>query len=215
MQLFTYFRSSAAYRVRIALNIKGMAYDSVPVNLLAGDHKQPAYRAKNPQGRVPAFLDDEGNFFTQSTAILEYLEEKHPTPSLLPGDSAARARIRQFAAIIACDIHPLNNLSVLKYLKDNFAAGEPAVAAWYAHWIQAGFAAAEALLETTKTDRDGPYAFGFQPTFADACLVPQMYNARRYDVDLAAFPRLVAVDAFCRQQPAFIAAAPDSQADAP
>jgi maleylacetoacetate isomerase len=207
MKLYTYFRSSAAYRVRIALNLKGLAYESSPVNLLKGEHRQDAYRIVNPHGRVPA-LDLGEIVLTQSPAILEYLDEAYPEPPLLPGDPVERARIRAVASLVGCDIHPLNNLTVLSYIKRQLGHDQAAVDEWYAHWIRQGFDAVEAML------RPGPYAFGAQPTMADIYLVPQVFNARRFEIPLDAYPNIAAVEAACAAHPAFRDAAPASQPDA-
>ena len=210
LRLYTYFRSSAAYRVRIALNIKKIAYEPVFVHLRRGEQQGESYRAVNPQGLVPA-LETKQGVLAQSLAIIEYLDETHPAPPLLPADPFARAQVRRMAQIIACDIHPLNNLQVLKTLKRDFGADEEAIGRWYAQWIHRGFAALEALV--------GQYGgagrcFGEEATLADVCLVPQMANARRFAVDLAPFPRLVEIDAALRALPAFAAAAPEVQPDA-
>ena len=207
MKLYTYFRSSAAYRVRIALNLKGVRYDSVPVNLLQGEHTSEAYAAVNPQKRVPA-LDIGGTVLVQSPAILEYLDEIHPEPPLLPVGAVARARVRAVCALIACDIHPLNNSSTLAYLRQRLGQDQAALDAWYAHWVLQGFDAIERMLEP------GPFAFGARPTLADVYLVPQVFNARRFNVPLDSYPRIVAADAACAALEAFQAAAPDRQADA-
>ncbi len=209
-RLYTYFRSSAAYRVRIALNLKGLAYEPVFVHLRHGEQQSESYRAVNPQGLVPALETDEG-VLAQSLAIIEYLEETHPSPPLLPAAPFARAQVRRMAQIIACDIHPLNNLAVLKTLKRDFGADEQAVGRWYAHWIRRGFAALEELVARYGS---AERCFGEAVTVADVCLVPQMANARRFAVDLAPFPRLVAIDTALRSLPAFAAAAPAAQPDA-
>ncbi len=210
IRLYTYFRSSAAYRVRIALNIKKIPYEPVFVHLRRGEQQAPAYRAVNPQGLVPALETDSG-VIAQSLAIIEYLEETHPEPPLLPADPFARAQVRRMAQIIACDIHPLNNLQVLKTLKRDFGADEAAIGRWYAHWIHRGFAALEELVGRYGSSE---HCFGEEVTLADVCLVPQMANARRFAVDLAPFPRLVAIDEALRALPAFAAAAPEAQPDA-
>ncbi len=207
MKLYTYFRSSAAYRVRIALALKGIAWENAFVHLVKGEHLSPDYRSVNVQGRVPS-LDDDGEIILQSPAILEYLEETHPEPPLLPGNASSRARIRAVCAIIGCDIHPLNNLSTLKYLKNELGVGEDARNAWYAHWIHEGFAAIEQMIEAS------PYCFGPTPTMADAYLIPQIYNAARFSVSLEAFPKIRAVAETCAAHPAFQAAAPENQPDA-
>lgn len=210
MKLYTYFRSSAAYRVRIALALKGLGYEPVPVHLLrdGGQHNSPAYRTVNPQGLVPA-LEDGPALLTQSLAIVEYLEETHPVPALLPPDPLARARVRAFAHAIACDIHPINNLRVLTYLRGPLAQPEPAVAAWIRTWVETGLAALERMVVP-----GAPYCFGATPGMADLCLVPQLFNARRFGCDLTGCPSLLAIDARCRDLPAFRQAAPDAQPDA-
>jgi maleylacetoacetate isomerase/maleylpyruvate isomerase len=207
VRLYTYFRSSAAYRLRIALNLKGLAYEGVPVNLLKGEHREEAYRAVNPQGRVPA-LDIGGTTLVQSPAILEYLEEMHPEPPLLPADPLARARVRAAAMVIGCDIHPLNNLGPLKYLKNPLGHEQAEIDAWIGHWIAQGFAALETMLEPS------PFCFGDRPGLADVYLVPQVFNARRFKVPLDAYPRILAADAACAEHEAFRAAAPENQPDA-
>jgi len=211
LKLYSYFRSSAAYRCRIALNLKGLAYETAPVHLVkdGGQHNAPAYRALNPQGLVPA-LEHDGRVITQSLAIIEYLDEIHPEPPLLPGDAELRAKIRAFALAIACDIHPINNLRVLNYLKGPMGQEQAAADRWYRHWVETGLAACERLLPK----RESRFCFGDQPTLADACLIPQIYNARRFNCDLAAMPRLVAIDAAARALPAFAKAAPEAQPDA-
>ena len=211
LKLYSYFRSSAAYRCRIALNLKGLAHDSAFVHLIkdGGQHTKPAYRALNPQALLPT-LEHDGRVITQSLAIMEYLDEIHPKPSLLPGDAAQRAQVRAFALAIACDIHPLNNLRVLSYLKSPLGHDQATVDTWYRHWVETGLAACEALLPATPTR----FCFGDQPTLADACLVPQIYNARRFTADLSAMPRLVAIDAACNALSAFAQAAPEAQPDA-
>lgn len=213
VRLYSYWRSSAAYRVRIALNLKGIGYETVALSLLrdGGEHRRDAYKAVNPQMLVP-FLDDGTAAIGQSQAILEYLEEHYPGPRLLPDDAATRARVRMFCNVICCDIHPLNNLRVMQYLEGPLAAGKDQRKEWYAHWIHSGFAPLEAML--ADWGWKGPYAFGSAAGFADICLVPQIYNARRYRVDLDAYPRLLAIDEACAALPAFANAAPDAQADA-
>lgn len=207
MKLYTYFRSSAAYRVRIALNLKGVAYESIPVNLLTGEQRAEAYRAVNPQGRVPA-LDIGDAILIQSPAILEYLDEVYPEPPLLPVGAVSRARVRAVASIVGCDIHPLNNVSVLSYIKRRLGHEQAAVDEWYAHWIRQGFDAIEPLIQP------GPFAFGPRVSLADVYLVPQVFNARRFNVSLDAYPRIAAVDAACASQKAFQDAAPERQPDA-
>jgi maleylpyruvate isomerase len=210
VQLYTYFRSSAAYRVRIALNLKGIAYDQVPIHLVkeGGINRKPDYRAVNPHMRVPALALDGGEILTQSLAICEYLDETHPQPPLLPADPIQRAHVRALAQLIACDIHPLNNVGPLRYLKNELKHEQADIDAWYHHWILAGFEGLEALV------RPGPYAFGSQVTLADLCVVPQVFNARRLKVPLDAFPKIVAIDAACNRLSAFDRARPEKQPDA-
>jgi maleylpyruvate isomerase len=211
LKLYSYFRSSAAYRVRIALNLKGLAHDTEFVHLIkdGGQHTKPAYRALNPQALLPT-LDHDGRVITQSLAIIEYLDEIRPNPPLLPGNAEQRAKIRAFALAIACDIHPIDNLRVLNYLKSPLGHDQATVDTWYRHWVETGLAACEALVPATSST----YCFGDQPTLADACLIPQMYNARRFKADLSAMPRLVAIDAACNKLPAFAQATPEAQPDA-
>lgn len=209
--LYTYFRSSAAWRVRIALALKGIAWTPEYVHLLkdGGEQNTPAYRAKNPTGLVPMLETDDSVLIAQSLAIIEWLEETHPTPPLLPRDKLARAHVRAIALTIACDIHPLNNLRVLRYLKDSMGHDQPARDAWYAHWIAEGLGAVEAMLRGP-----GPFCHGDTPTLADVCLVPQMANARRMDCPLATYPRLLCAEAAALALPEFRDAAPDRQQDA-
>lgn len=213
MRLHTYFRSSAAFRVRIVLGLKGLAWEPAYVHLLRGGGEQhaAAFLAVNPQGIVPA-LEDEGATVTQSIAICEYLEETHPVPPLLPADPGERARVRAIMAAIACEIHPLNNLRVLNHLTGSLGFSEEQKLDWYRHWIAAGFLGLEALVARDRPA--GPFAHGDRPTLADAFIVPQLYNARRMNCPLDAFPTLVAIDAACRQLPAFHDARPEAQPDA-
>lgn len=213
MKFHTYFRSSAAYRVRIALNLKGLAYDSVPVHLLraGGEQRQPGFLALNPAGLVPT-LEDDGAVLVQSLAIIEYLDETRPGVALLPGSALERARIRALAQAIACDIHPLNNLRVLKYLKHELGVSDEQKNAWYRHWVDLGLAAVEAML--AKDPRTGAFCHGDAPTLADCCLVPQVFNARRFDCDLTALPTVLRIVERCEALEAFRLAAPDAQADA-
>jgi maleylpyruvate isomerase len=212
MKLYSYFRSSAAYRVRIALNLKGLAYETVPVHLLkdGGQQYSDAYSAINPTHLVPALVDGD-LAIGQSLAILEYIEETHPQPPLLPPDAAGRARVRAIAQNIACDIHPLNNLRVLKYLKNQLGQDDDARNAWYAHWIAVGLEGVEGLLAGHPDT--GRFCHGDQPGYADACLVPQVFNARRMGCDLSAYPTIVRIDAACAELDAFADAAPASQPD--
>ena len=203
--LYDYFRSSASYRVRIALNLKGLAYDSVPVSLLDNAQRAPEYLSKNPQGLVPALLDGE-QLLTQSLAICEYLEETYPQPALLPNDAIGRARVRALALSIACDIHPLNNLRVLRRLEAQFAADQAGKDAWYQHWIQSGFEAFEQQIQSTH----GQYCFGDTVTLADLALVPQVYNARRFNCDLSAYPTMLAIEQRCLALDAFARATPEA-----
>jgi maleylacetoacetate isomerase len=207
VKLYTYFRSSAAYRVRIALNLKGVAYDSVSINLLTGEQREEGYRAINPQGRVPS-LDIGAATLIQSPAILEYLDECYPEPPLLPVGAVNRAKVRAVASLIGCDIHPLNNSGTIAYLKKRLGHDQATADEWYAHWVREGFDAIERLIEP------GPYAFGSRITLADVYLVPQVFNARRFNVSLDAYPKIAAVDAACAGHKAFQDAAPASQPDA-
>lgn len=213
LRLYTYFRSSAAYRVRIALNLKGLAYEAVPVHLLrdGGQQNQPAYRALSPLGTVPA-LESAGEVITQSLAIIEYLDETHPLPPLLPASAAERARVRALAQTIACDIHPVNNLRVLQYLDKHFAATQEQKDAWYRYWVNAGLLAVEQLLNAHPAT--GAFCHGDAPTLADCCLVPQVFNARRFDCPLDAMPTIRRIVAACEALPAFRNAAPAMQPDA-
>ena len=209
MILHGYWRSGAAYRTRIALALKGLAYDQQGVDLRTGAQRSEAFVALNPQGMVPA-LEVDGAVLTQSPAILEWLEETHPEPALLPAGPVDRALVRAMAALIGCDIHPLNNLRVGKALRETFGADQAAVDAWAARWIIPGFEALEALV----TGHGAGWSFGAAPTLADCYLVPQIYSARRFNVPLDSYPRLLAIDARAAQHPAFIAAHPDAQPDA-
>jgi maleylacetoacetate isomerase len=210
VKLYSYFRSSAAYRVRIALNLKGIAYEMTSVHLTkdGGHNRRPEFRAVNPQMRVPVLITPGGDTLIQSLAIIQYLDETHPEPPLLPKDPIARAKVRALAELIACDIHPLNNVGPLRYLKNELHQEQSAIDAWYHHWIISGFEALEALVAP------GPYAYGNTVTLADTCVVPQVYNARRLKVPLDKFPKIVAVDAACQALPAFERARPENQPDA-
>lgn len=212
MKLYSYWRSSAAYRLRIALELKAQTFETVPVNLAPTAQEQVSdrFKAINHQMRVPV-LEVAGERMIQSMAILEWLEETYPDPSLLPGDAANRQRIRAFADVIACDIHPLNNVSVLGVLRKDFAGDGAAVSGWYAEWIHRGF---EALEAAARPHASNHFLFGDAPTLAEICLVPQVYNARRFNVDLTNYPRLVEVDEACLKLEAFRNAAPENQPDA-
>jgi maleylacetoacetate isomerase len=211
IRLYDFWSSSAAYRVRIALHLKGLPYERVVINRLNGI-EDPAYFALNPQGFVP-MLEDGGERVVQSLGIVEYLEERFPDPPLLPAASAARARVRALAGLVACDIQPLNNQRVQDALLSEFGFDQQDLRRWYARWIGEGFAALERMLaESAKT---GTFCHGDTPTLADACLVPQVFNARRWGCDLAPFPTVRRIDAACRELPAFQAAAPERQADCP
>jgi maleylpyruvate isomerase len=211
MKLYGYFRSSAAYRVRIAINLKGIAVEHVPVHLLKDGGRQslPEYVGKNPQALVPALELDDGTVLTQSLAIIDYLDMLQPEPRLVPADPVAAARVRAVALAIACDTHPLNNLRVLKYLKGPLAQPQPAIDQWIKHWILTG-----GLEPVERLIGDGPFCIGDKPTLADVCLVPQVFNARRYAISLEHLPKVLAVDAACQKIEAFQAAHPMRQADA-
>ena len=211
MKLYTYFRSSAAFRVRIALNLKGLAYEPQFVHLAKGEHRKPEYGRVNPQGLLPTLVLDDGTHLTQSLAIMEYLEEKHPQPALLPKDALGRARVRSLANLIACEIHPLNNTRVLQHLKRALGQTEDQVNAWYRHWIADGLGKFEAELARANKSR---FCHGDAPTMADCCLVPQIFNAKRYQCDLAAYPSTVRVFDECMRLEAFERAQPAKQPDA-
>jgi maleylacetoacetate isomerase len=210
MKLYSYFRSSAAFRVRIALNLKGIAYETLPVHLIkdGGRHRQAEYRAVNPHMRVPTLVAPGGEVLFQSLAIVEYLDEIAPEPPLLPKDPIARAHVRGLADIVACDIHPMNNLGSLRYLKHELHQEQPAIDAWYHHWVIDGFTALETLVQA------GPYAFGAVVTLADVFLIPQVANARRLKVPLDAFPKIVGIEEACLKLSAFDRAQPENQPDA-
>lgn len=212
--LYGYWRSSAAYRVRIGLNLKGLVWDNIPVHLLrdGGQQHSAQYRALNPQGLIPVLVH-EGRALTQSLAILEYLDELHPQPPLLPAEPLARARARSWAQLIACDIHPLNNLRVLQALEREFEASEAARTAWMRHWMDTGLNALETSV--MAAGGEGPFLSGSTPGLADCCLVPQLYNARRFGMDPAPWPRLLAAEQACLALPAFEQARPERQPDAP
>jgi len=210
VKLYTYFRSSAAFRVRIALNLKGLAYEPVFVHLAKGEHRAAAYAKVNPQALLPTLELDDGTRLTQSLAIIEYLDEKHPQKPLLPKDAQERARVRSLSYLIASEIHPLNNLRVLQHLKRALNQSEDQVNAWYRHWIADGLAKLEAELASSK----GRFCHGDTPTMADCCLVPQIFNAKRYQSDLAPYPQTMRVFEACMQLEAFDRAQPSKQPDA-
>ncbi|HET8903367.1 MAG TPA: maleylacetoacetate isomerase [Saccharospirillum sp.] len=212
LTLHSYFRSSAAFRVRIALNLKGLDYDQIPVNLVKGEHRQDAHRRRNAQGLVPVLETDNGATLTQSMAICEYLEERYPEPPLLPESPEARARVRSLALLVACEMHPLNNLSVLAYLTDQLGVDEATKLAWYQHWVAKGFTALEARL--AREPDTGSFCHGDTPTLADVFLVPQLFNAERFKCDLTPYPTLVRIATQCRNLPEFKKAAPAEQPDA-
>ncbi|MEO8509471.1 MAG: maleylacetoacetate isomerase [Betaproteobacteria bacterium] len=212
MKLYDYFRSSAAYRVRIALNLKGLAPERAFVHLRKNAQREEGYLAMNPQGLVPALVTDGGAVLAQSLAIIEYLDETHPAPPLLPDDAAARARVRGVALEIACDIHPLDNLRVLRYLTNTLGVAEEQKDAWYKYWIDVGLEALEIRL--ARDPATGRFCHGDLPSIADICLVPQLANARRVAMDLAPYPTLLRIEAACLALPAFAAADPSRQPDA-
>lgn len=214
MKLYSYFRSSAAYRVRIALGLKNLPFDIVPVHLVkcGGEQKLPDYTAINPQQLVPTFATNNGEILTQSMAILEFLEESYPQTPLLPTDKLARAKVRALCQIIASDIHPLNNLRVLKYLKNTLEVSEIQKDAWYQHWIAEGFEAIEKMLPD-RFSENGNFCYGDTPTFADCCLIPQVYNALRFDCDMTNYPKIMQIYTHCNTLPAFISASPEQQID--
>lgn len=211
MQLYSYYRSSSAFRVRIALNLKGLAYEQRPVNLDSAEQLSDSYRSLNPQGRVPALVLENGTVIAQSMAILEWLEEAHPEPALLPTTAAARAHVRSLCQQVACDMQPLNNMSVVGYLKHDLAADDDATQRWYTHWMHRGFAA----LEQEVADGGGHYCYGDAPGLADCLLIPQVFNAYRFGVDMAPFPTVRAIYEHCSTLDAFIAANPANQPDTP
>ena len=211
MKLYTYYRSSAAYRVRIALNLKGIEYTSEAVSLLDSSHRSDAYLQANPQGLIPALELDDGNIIGQSTAIIEYLEETQNGQALLPGDPLSRSQVRSVVNHIACDIHPLNNLRILKYLPAQLDADKAKVAQWYGHWINSGFASIEAVL----SQGNGQFCFDESAGMADCYLIPQVYNALRFNLDLDKYPSILSVYAHCNTLDAFKKAHPDQQVDTP
>ena len=210
MRLYSFFRSSAAYRVRIALNLKGVAYETVSVDLPAAEHRAADFRALNPQATIPT-LDDDGTILWQSLAIIEYLDTRFPSPRLIPSEPVARARVQALAQLIVCEIHPLNNLRVLNYLRNELALDEPAVGKWYSHWIGEALGPLETLVTRFGSGR---HCYGDSLSVVDVCLVPQLYNARRFNCDLAPYPTLVQIAAGLEATPEFAAAAPHLQPDA-
>jgi maleylacetoacetate isomerase len=211
VKLFTFFRSSAAFRVRIALNIKGLNYEAVPKVFAKNEHRAADYLMLNPQGLLPA-LATQGAVLSQSLAIIEYLDETYPMPPLLPADAIARASVRSIALAIACDIHPLNNLRVLNYLHDRLQLNMTGVETWYRHWVTEGLCGLEAQVQKYSTAQR--YCCGDSVSLADVCLVPQVYNARRFNTDLTPFPTLVAISSHLESLPAFVRARPEAQPDA-
>ena len=213
MKLYTFFRSSASYRVRIALNLKGLSYEQAPIHLRrdGGEQLGAAYKLINPQALVPA-LEDNGRIFTQSLAIIEYLEEKYPKPPLLPADPADKAFVRSMAMVIACEVHPIQNLRVLNYVKKEYSQSDEQVNRWAQHWIDLGLSALEQMI--LAQSHRGKFCFGDTPTLADICLVPQLGNARRYGCDLSKYPAILGVEKNCMALAAFAGAAPEKQPDA-
>ena len=211
MKLYTFFRSSASYRVRIALNIKGLNYEQIPIHLRRGEQLASSYKTINPQALVPT-LEDNGHLITQSLAIIEYLEERYPQPPLLPRDPADRATVRSMALTVACEVHPLQNTRVLNYLRNDLSHKEEEVTRWAQHWIGLGLEALEQTVASLPNRAD--FCFGHAPTLGDIFLVPQLSNARRFGCDLTAFPNLVRIEANCLKLPAFVNAAPENQPDA-
>jgi len=214
VKLYTYFRSSAAFRVRIALNLKGLTYEPVFVHLPRGEHRRPEYAGVDPQALLPTLFDGE-RALSQSLAIIEYLDETRPGPRLLPADAAGRARVRSLSLLVACEIHPLNNLRTLQHLKRALGQNEDQVNAWYRHWIADGFAKLEADLNRSDNGGgSGRFCHGDAPTMADCCLVPQVFNAKRYDSELAPYPKLMRIFDACMRLEAFDRAQPSKQPDA-
>ncbi len=211
MKLYTFFRSSSAFRVRIALNLKNMSYQSIPLQFKNQDHKSKEFLAKNPQGLLPTFEDGPA-VISQSLAILEYLEAVQPTPHYLPVGELAKAKVRELSYAIACEIHPLNNLRVLKYLAAELDHDQEQINSWYQHWVKEGFEAVEKMVQPSSGDT--PCCFGSQVTMADICLIPQIWNANRFKCDLSPYPKLLKINVYVSQLPAFQKAAPENQSDA-
>lgn len=211
MKLYTYFRSSAAYRMRIALALKGLTYDPVFVHLRRKDHKAEDYLRLNPQGLVPTLVDDDGTALVQSMAIIEYLDETRPEPPLMPRDALGRQRVRALAQLVSCEIHPINNLRILQYLKNELGLDDETRDTWYRHWVKEGFDALEVMLGDAATGR---FCHGDSPTLADICLVPQVFNAERFDTDMTAYPRIKAVHDAMLALPELKGTAPGDQPDA-
>lgn len=212
MKLYNFFRSGSSHRLRIALNLKNLPVDYIAINLRREQHLSAEFKALNPQGLVPVLVDDDGHAMNQSPAIIEWLEERYPEPALLPADPHQRARVRAMAAIIGCDIHPINNRRILEYLRGQFHANEDAINDWCGAWITAGFDALETMLEADH--ERGDFCFGGRPGLVDCYLIPQVESARRFKVDVTRWPLICAVDAACMQLPAFQQAAPTHQPDA-
>lgn len=210
MKLYNYFRSSASFRVRIALELKGLSYEYLSVHLARGDHKLPEYAAVSPSGLVPLLVLDDGRKLSQSMAIIEYLDEMHPTPALLPRNPMTRAQVRALSQLIACEIHPLNNLRVLRYLVKQMRASEEAKDTWYRHWVRTGLETFETALASPQTGR---FCHGDTPTMADCCLVPQIFNGQRFAVDFSGLNRTMAIFEHCMAHPAFQAAEPKACPD--
>lgn len=208
MKLYDYYRSSASYRVRIALNLKQLDYEKESIHLLnhGGEHHMANYKNLNPQGLVPAFTNESGQTISQSLAIIEYLEDCYPTPALLPADALGRAEVRSMALLVTCDIHPLNNLRVLNRLRHQFSAAEDEIVAWMHHWLHEGFTAFEQKLQ--RVERNSGFCYGDEPGLADICLIPQVYNARRFHLPMEPYPLINQIDACCKALPAFQRAAP-------
>lgn len=212
MKLYTFFRGSSPFRLRIALNLKGLPYEAIPVHLGKGEHREPEFGAVNPQQLLPALVLDDGHVLNQSLAIIEYLDETYPNPPLIPKEPKARARVRSLSLLVACEIHPLNNARTLAYLRKQMGQNEDQVNAWYRHWVADGLAKLEA--EMTRGPGVGRFSHGDAPTMADCCLVPQVFNAQRFHCDLAPYPTLMRIYAECMKLEAFDRAQPSKQPDA-